>query len=154
MRTLHSPVAGHPFLKIIPIKCLALLCASLLAGATACLGADSLAPTPTLRPREVGKLLVLQDTEALRKRAEGGDGEAQIILADLYYSGSQGFATNRLEAYKWVFVANSQGYRDAKYVVAELELFVPEKELAEGKQLAKEYLAKLPKGEKARKPND
>ena len=49
-------------------------------------------------------------TNHVNLAAESGDAQAQVSLAICLHDGMHGFATNRVQAYKWAAVAASQGY--------------------------------------------
>jgi TPR repeat protein len=71
----------------------------------------------------------------LQKRANEGNPDAQYFLSLKYYQG-EGVAQDRSEAYKWALVAASSGHKDAKNLLGELEIFMTEKEEAEGRTRA------------------
>jgi len=71
----------------------------------------------------------------LKQAAELGSVESQTRLAEYYQRGKHGLATNRVEAYKWAWVAASAGSNSARHLRQELELFMNTKEAAEGKRL-------------------
>jgi len=82
------------------------------------------------------------DVPKLRKEADAGQPESQALLAKLLHKGELGVIANKAEAYKWAFVAASHGQAEAKYLLGEFDLFMTEKEKADGKALAAAYLAR------------
>jgi hypothetical protein len=76
------------------------------------------------------------DISSLRVAAESGDARAQLKLGMLLYNGNRGAATNLMEAYKWALVAKLNGQPEAKYLVQEMELFLPPAEISNGKAAA------------------
>lgn len=68
--------------------------------------------------------------------AESGDAQAQVGLAICLHDGMHGFATNRVQAYKWAAVAASQGYRKAEQLVNEWQASMSPKDVAAGKAAA------------------
>lgn len=82
----------------------------------------------------------IHDVAALKARAEKGDPSAQTTLAECLFAGSQGLATNRVEAFKWAVVAASQGHKDSQHVLAEFSLFMTAPERSKGKREAEAYL--------------
>jgi hypothetical protein len=72
----------------------------------------------------------------LKGKAESWDADAQERLAVSLYEDKRGFATNRVEAYKWAAVAASQGRNSAKHLVQEFELFMTPDEVSQGKAAA------------------
>jgi TPR repeat protein len=80
------------------------------------------------------------DVEKLKREAEAGTAQAQADLAACLYDGRHGVATNYVAAYKWAVVAASQKEKSAKYLVAEMDLFLTPQQSAEGKKAAKAFL--------------
>lgn len=81
----------------------------------------------------------LKVAEILSK-AEKGSLESQLLLAETYYKGRRGIPIHKVEAYKWAFIATAWGHNPAKYLLHEFDLFMEEKDKAEGKQLAESFL--------------
>jgi hypothetical protein len=77
----------------------------------------------------------------LRRKAEGGDAEAQAHLATLLHQGREGFSKSDAEACKWATVAASHGDRTAKYLLRELELFMDAKDVADAKAAADAFVS-------------
>lgn len=78
----------------------------------------------------------------LTQRAEDGDAPAQVSLAMCLYDGEHGAAQNYAEAYKWATLADAQKQKGAKHLVEELELFMTEAQIHEGRDAAKAFLEK------------
>ena len=77
----------------------------------------------------------------LRQDAESGQVEAQFLLARFFDREANQSITNKVQAYKWAFIAASQAHQPAKFMVKEFDLFVAPQQRAEGKSLAEAYLA-------------
>jgi len=82
----------------------------------------------------------------LRKRmldaASAGDTPMQKRVAvDLLDDRNGFFDKDYPEAYKWASIAFSEGDEDARYLLAEFDLFMPSDEREKGAALAKEHLA-------------
>jgi len=75
-----------------------------------------------------------------RKKAESGDAGAQESLAISLFEDTQGFGTNRVEAYKWAATAASQGRKSAKDLVREFEMFMTPEEVSRGKAAVRSSL--------------
>lgn len=105
--------------------------------------ADPLTTPVTSVPLREGAALIfaLIPIEQLQKRAEEGEGAAQVLLADRYYRGDQKLKKDPIAAYKWASVAMMAGHRDAKHVVAEFDLFMSDREKREGRRQAEAHLA-------------
>ncbi len=77
----------------------------------------------------------------LKAAATEGNREAQGKLAELYYTGKGGVSTNVAEAYRWAFIASSSGDKQAKYLLAQIELYISPDDKTAGKALVESYLA-------------
>jgi hypothetical protein len=75
-------------------------------------------------------------TNRVSLAAESGDTQAQVSLAMCLHDGMHGFATNRVQAYKWAAVAASQGYYKAKRLVEEWQASMSPEDVAAGKAAA------------------
>jgi len=62
----------------------------------------------------LARVALCDDVDALRRRAEGGDVEAQWQLALAYYNG-RGVAPDNGEALRWLREAAEQGHGDAQH---------------------------------------
>ena len=82
------------------------------------------------------------DSKELRRKAEAGDLKAQADLAVCLYDGKHGIAADNVGAYKWATVAASQGSKEAKYLVREMQIILAKNDLVQGNMAAKDYLDK------------
>jgi len=82
------------------------------------------------------------DSDNLKRKAEAGDPKAQADLAVCLYDGKHGIAADNVGAYKWATVAASQGSKEAKYLVREMQIILAKDDLVQGQAAAKRYLDK------------
>jgi TPR repeat protein len=82
--------------------------------------------------------------ERVQERAASGDANAQKTLAEWLWAGSV-LKKEPVQAYKWALVASSQGNKDAKHIVSELDLFLSGKDKEKGRALADQYIAEQKK---------
>ncbi len=85
----------------------------------------------------------VQAAKWFRKAAEQKDPVAQYNLANCYERG-HGVPKHEAEAYKWALVSAAQGNTRAKATVSILELLLSQKEIADGKQWASNWIEHLP----------
>lgn len=71
--------------------------------------------------------------EELRQAAEAGDVRAQVWLAKRLYDGRR-LKMDKVEAYKWIFVAVSRGHEPAKPFLKEFELFMTPEQIDAAKK--------------------
>lgn len=89
--------------------------------------------------------------ERVQERAASGDANAQTTLADWLCTGAV-LKKDQVQAYKWALVASSQGNKDAKHIVRELDIFLSDKDREKGRALADQYIAQQAKPLKRPKP--
>jgi len=76
------------------------------------------------------------DIARLKQAGESGDAVAQFQLGTCLYDGKHGVATNYAEAYKWICIAATNGQKEAKYLLSEMDLFLTSNDLATGRAAA------------------
>ena len=69
------------------------------------------------------------DVEKLTRDAVGGDAPAQSILAGYYFDGKHGLVSDKVEAYKWAWIAHQAGYKPADHLLTQFELFMTPNQL-------------------------
>ena len=72
------------------------------------------------------------------RSAEQGNTKAQFNLGLLLYEGKL-VPRDKIAAYKWITLAAESGSKDAKSLLREMELFLNQTELAEGRKHAAEF---------------
>ena len=77
------------------------------------------------------------------KGAEQGNTFAQYNLGNAYVSGS-GISPDSTEGYKWLFLAQSQGYSEAAAPLADLKAKMTADQIAEAERRAKLWQAQHP----------
>jgi TPR repeat protein len=80
------------------------------------------------------------DLANLRRQAESGDSKAQTDLAICLYDGKHRVPADNIGAYKWATVAASQGRKEAKSLVREMQIMLSENDLLQGRAAAESYL--------------
>jgi TPR repeat protein len=84
---------------------------------------------------------VVEAVKWFRLAAEQNLDVAQYLLGD-YYAKGHGVARDDVEAVKWIVLAAAQGSQEAKADIPWIEKNVPQKEIAEGKRRAIDWLEK------------
>jgi TPR repeat protein len=84
-----------------------------------------------------------------RKAAEGGDAGAQFCLGSSFHRSSvsragQDCAESRIEAYKWFYLAASQGYKGSAAARERVTLTMTRDEVADGNERAAGFVARRP----------
>jgi len=94
----------------------------------------------------------------LQERAEAGEIESQAKLAEGYLGKrltERGIKKDPIQAFKWAYIASSNGSSEATNLLGECRLFMSAEDQAEGKALAEAYLAgqNKPRGAKSESDN-
>lgn len=72
--------------------------------------------------------------ETLKIHAARGDAAAQVRLAAYYFDGKHGLDANRIEGYRWAWIANQSGHPSAKSLLSQFELFMTPDEVTAAKK--------------------
>ena len=81
-----------------------------------------------------------------RKAAERGYARAQNSLGFMYAKG-QGVPRDHVEAYKWIILAEAQGYKQAAEVRDNIATRMTPAQIAEAQRLARVWRSKQPAAE-------
>jgi hypothetical protein len=84
---------------------------------------------------EADKEIKLENLPGIREAAARGQAREQYLLGLCYYEG-KGVVKNQVEAYKWMLLAQANGFEKARKLSAKMEKALSRSEVAEGQKLA------------------
>jgi hypothetical protein len=84
---------------------------------------------------EADKEIKQENLPGIREAAARGQAREQYLLGLCYYEG-KGVVKNQVEAYKWMLLAQANGFEKARKLSAKMEKALSRSEVAEGQKLA------------------
>ena len=91
-----------------------------------------------------GEGVLRDDTEAIywyQLAAELGNSTAQFNLAAMYYNNDQCEVQEKLKAYMWLYIAASNGHKEASHWRDKLAVTIPSLDLSTAQSMAADYVS-------------